>query len=162
MNTINTGAQLRAKGRDILRASHADKAQELVIAVGQRMGVGIPNHLQTMFQITMRRVILCQLAGLFLRNPTGNCQPRQSGHGLTYPQGFIPPARDQLAGLGEKLNLSDAAGRKLQIPPLQAIRPRLFRFMQALVIPDPFAHVVGVFDGCKIKVAAPDKGAHPR
>ena len=162
MNTINTGAQLRAKGRDIFRASHADKAQELVIAVGQRMGMGIPNHLQTMFQITMRRVILCQLAGLFLRNPTGICQPRQSGHGLTYPQGFIPPARDQLAGLGEKLNLSDAAGRKLQIPPFQAIRPRLFRFMQALVIPDSLAHVVGVFDGCKIEMAAPDKGAHPR
>ena len=66
----------------------------------------------------------------------------------------VAAADDELAGLGEELDLADAALAELQV-----VAGHLDRAGEALVGADAQPHVVGVLDRGEVEVAAPDEGA---
>ena len=125
------------------------------------MGLRIPDHLQPMLHFAVRAVMRNQRFGHLTRNPAGCRQRAQSTHRGRIAQSHIAPACDQLAGLGEKFDLSDAADPKFQIVALHSDRP-----MQAAMIADPQAHVMRILNRGKVEMFAPDerrqRGQKPR
>jgi hypothetical protein len=68
----------------------------------------------------------------------------------------VAAAGDELAGLGEELDLADAAGRELEVAALEGVA------VEALVLADAQPHVVRLLDGGVVEVLAPDEGDEMR
>ena len=136
--------RLAAKGRDPRDSFGGD---------GHLMGLGIAHHLQAMLNLAVGGVKLRQLARHRLRQPILCHQSLQSPQGAAVAQAWVAPACDQLTGLGEKLDLADAALTQFHI---MAFNDQ--SAVQAAMLADAQAHVMGVLDGNKIQMLAPNKG----
>ncbi len=123
------------------------------IAARQAVGLRVVQHLQAMFGFAVGAVGGGQRGRAVLRDPAGGGQTAKPGNGAAHPQRQVAPAGDQLAGLGEKLDLANAAGGQLDIAALQRQRPA-----QPAMFADAQAHVVGVLYGGKVQMPPPDKG----
>ena len=117
------------------------------------VGLLIAHHLQAMFHFTVGKIKPGQLIGHRLRHPIFGGQRLQSAQRGTVAQGGIAPSGDELAGLGEKLDLADAALAEFHVMPLDRQPP-----IQPAVFADAQAHVMGVLNGREIQMLAPDKG----
>ena len=137
-----------------VQVHHRRQPRKPLVRAGQRVGLGISHHLQAMFHRPVRHIVIGQRLCRFRWHPILFCQHRQALTGPPDPQVRIPPARNQLPRLGEKLDLPDAAAPQLHIMPRQRDRPR-----QPLMLADRKTHVMGVLDRGKVQVLAPDKGA---
>ena len=117
------------------------------------VGLLIAHHLQAMLDLAVGQVKLGQLIGHRLGHPIFGGQRLQAAQRGAVAQAGVAAPGNQLAGLGEKLDLTDTALPELHVMPLDR-QPSI----QAAVFADAQAHVMGVLDGCKIQVLAPDKG----
>ena len=117
------------------------------------MRLGVVHHLQAMFQLAVGAVMIGQFSRHLGGDPALRSQRLEAPQRGAVTQGRIAPARDQLAGLGEELDLADAALPQLDVVVLQPDGA-----MQAAVVADAQAHVMGVLDRGKVQMLAPDKG----
>ena len=120
-----------------------------------RHGVGllITHHLQAVFDLAVGKVKLGQVVSHGLGNPILCRQGLQPAQCCAVTKRWVAPPGDQLAGLGEELDLADAALAEFHVVVFDGeatVQPAMFA--------DAQAHVMGVLDGGEIKVFAPDKG----
>ena len=122
--------------------------------VWQGLGLRILHHLQAMFDLAVLGVMRGQLFGHVRGTQplSASAASPSTVRGLRR-SGSRPPG-DKLAGLGEELDLADAALPQFQVMPVQAQRTA-----KPLVRLDAQAHVMRVLNGGKIQVTAPDEGA---
>ena len=117
------------------------------------VGLLIAHHLQTMLHFTVGEIKPGQFIGHRLGHPIFGGQRLQAAQRGAVAQGGIAPSGDELAGLGEELDLADAALTEFHVMPLDRQPP-----IQPTVFADAQAHVMGVLDRCEIQMLAPDKG----
>src|SRR6516165_11197987 len=79
------------------------------------MGLRIIDHLQTVFEAAQKAVIGDQRRRCRLIDAAGRGEPAQRLAGRSDPQLWHPSAPNQLLGLGEELDLADAAAPGLDI-----------------------------------------------
>ena len=119
-----------------------------------RHAVGLPvvDHLQPMFERAVETVGCHQLGRRAAAHVPGRHQPVERLPGAAHAQGFISPAPDELLGLGQELDLADAAAPELDVVSGDG---------------DPAAAAMGVdlpldradmLDGREIEMATPDEG----
>ena len=120
------------------------------------MRLGVVDHLQTVLDLTQGAVILGQGRGDLLRDPALVGQSRQPLYRAAHPQIGVAPARNDLAGLGEELNLANAPLAQLQVMAAKGQRA-----VQPLMIANGQTHVMGVLNGREIQMFTPHKRAQP-
>ncbi len=138
---------------DRVAAAEIGEAGHAFGAGGHLLGLGVLEHLQAMLEIAQGDVVRGQgRVGVGL-DPALAGERFEGLKGARGAQGGIAAAHDELAGLGEELDLADAALAELDV-----VAGDLERSGQALVLADALAHVVGVLDGGEVEVPAPDEG----
>mmetsp|Transcript_23431 Transcript_23431/g.41164 ORF Transcript_23431/g.41164 Transcript_23431/m.41164 type:complete len:627 (-) Transcript_23431:312-2192(-) len=135
-------------------AHHRCQTLKPLVIGWQVVGLRVPHHLHAVLDRAGKAVVVRQLCRQVILDPPFLCQLLQSGHRAPHPQVGIAPPCNQLPGLGEKLDLANAAASKFHIVPGQGNRPT-----GALVRPDGKTHVVGILHSRKIKMSPPNKGA---
>ena len=139
--------------RSLIRLPHHVRNPCNAVRAGWHVvGLSVAHHLQTMLDFAVRAVMGGQFGGHIGGYPTLIRKRRQSCNGAARPKINIAPTRNQLAGLGEKLDLPNAADPQFQVVALD-----YHRAMQLAVVPYAQPHVMGVLNRCKIKMLAPDK-----
>ena len=137
--------------RAVLGEAHAARDQRLIVGlVGQRMGLGIVEVLQAMFQIAQEAVGHGEFAhGGFAQDAALG---QQVQHLQRRPdlQRLVAAAADQLEHLGDELDLADAARAELDV--VGHVAPRHF----AADLRVQLAHGV---DGAVVEVLAENEGA---
>ncbi len=123
---------------------------------GDPVGLRVVEHLQAVFERAMRHVGLRQRGFGIRLDPAPGGERCERVEGAARAQVGVAAADDQLAGLGEELDLADAAA-----PELEVVAEHLDRPAEALVRADAQPHVVRVLDRGVVEVAAPDEGAQP-
>ena len=109
---------------------------------------------EPVLELAVRDVGLSERGGSLVVDPSLVGQRGEGRQGGPLAQVLVAAADDQLPGLGEELDLADAALAELEVMAGDSNRPG-----QALVGADAAAHVLGVLDGGEVEVAAPDEGA---
>ena len=138
-------------------ALNAHKGRKLLHALAccrQQMCLLIRNHLHTVLNFSMRTVVVHQCLSHILWNPAFLRQNAQRRHSATHAKISVAPTRNQLASLGEKLNLAYTATSELHVMAHQvdpAAKP--------LVLSDTQAHIMSILNRRKVEVLAPDKRA---
>ena len=116
------------------------------------MGLLVIQHLNAVLQRAQAFVSFGQLSADIRRHMTRVAQSLKRIDRAARAQGRVPPAEDQLLGLGEELDLADAAAPQLQV------RPRRLQPLARLVDVDlPFDRL-DVEDGGIVEAAPPDEG----
>ena len=141
-----------AHHRVSVHVHHAGKPVEPCIGLGQRMGLCVLHHLQPVLDRAVRAVMAREGFCRLCRDPLPLRQPRERRDRGAQPQRRVPSPGDQLPGLGEKLDLADAAPAQLHVVARQGDRPA-----QPLMLPNGEAHVMCVLNGRKVEVASPDE-----
>ena len=128
------------------------EAGEAVLRRGQRMGLLVCDHLEAVFDLPVGAVV----GGEGLRDVVGDpALLRKAGEAVdraAHAEVGVAAAGDELAGLGEELDLADAAGGKLEVAPLERVA------VEALVLADAEPHVVRFLDRRVVEMLAPDEG----
>jgi hypothetical protein len=120
------------------------------------MGLRVVDHLQAMLDLPVMGIKLGQFARLRARDPVGARQRGQRLDRAPVAQARVAPARHQLPGLGEELDLADAARAELDVVPLQRDLP--VAPDEALVLADAAAHVHRVLHHREVEMPPPDEG----
>ena len=114
----------RQIGGEIIGIAVTEKScnvRDAVAIVGKAVGLRVVDHLQPMFEPAQKAVIGDQRRGCRGIDPAGIGQAAQRLAGRSHAQLADTAAPDQLLGLGEKLDLADAAAADLDI---MTSRPR--------------------------------------
>ena len=119
------------------------------------MRLCVVHHLQAMLHLAVRTIKPGQLRRHLCRNPAFCGQRSQPANRRPVTQRWIPPPGNQLARLGEELDLADAPDTKFQVMPLHA------NAMQPAMIANAQTHVMRILDRHKIQMLAPDKRHQP-
>jgi hypothetical protein len=119
---------------------------------GQRVGLLVGDHLEPVLDLAMGAVVGDEGGGVHLGHPAALRQAQEPLDRAAHAQGGVAAARDELARLGEELDLADAARGELEVAAFQCAA------VQALVLADAQAHVVRLLDGGIVEVFAPDEG----
>ena len=117
------------------------------------MRLSIANHLQAVLDRTVRHIVIRQCFRQLRSYPFLLRQPRQPFAGSLHPQFRIASTRNQLARLGEKLDLTNATAPQLHIMTSQSDLSA-----QPFVLANSQTHVVCILDSCKIQMPAPNEG----
>ena len=120
--------------------------------IRQTVRLGVINHLQSVLNLAVRAIMIAQLLRCILSNPAFICQSRQCGHCTTRAQSCIPTTRNQLSGLGEKLDFTDSPAPQLYMVSRQSDWP-----VQPFVAADAQPHVMRILNCGKIQMASPHK-----
>ena len=129
-------------------------AGEVVGRLGQALGLGVVEHLQPVLERAVGDVGVGERGGGGAVDPALVGERGQRGQRLALAQLRVAAADDELAGLGEELDLADAALAELEV-----VAGHPDRAGEALVGADAAAHVLGVLDRGEVEVAAPDERA---
>ena len=140
---------------EAVQACVAGKARELgqfLLVRGQRMGLLVRDHLQTVLHAPQKAVGGGKIVADVCADPVEFREQRQPGKRLPRAQGRLAASRDKLLGLHEKLDLADAAPSELEVMPGNgdAVVP-----LGGVDLP---LHRMNVGDGVKIEVFPPDIG----
>ena len=120
------------------------------------MRLAVVDHLQAMLDTAQKTVGFGQLVGGFRGDVTGGGQCLERVAGDAAPQRGIAAAEDELLGLGEELDLADAATTELHI-----VAEDLDRAAAAMGV-DLALDRMDVVDRREIEMLAPDVGRHVR
>ena len=134
---------LPAEGRDPRHPFGSDR---------QVMGLLVIHHLDAVLQLAVLGIKRGKVRGDGLRQPVFRGQGGKPAQGGTVAQGQIAPARDQLPGLGEEFDLADTALTEFHVMPLDR-----HGTVQATMLADAQAHVMGILNRREIEMFAPDK-----
>ncbi len=104
----------------------------------------------------MRDVGRTQSLGDVAVDPALAGEGGEGRQGGALPEPLVAAADDELPGLGEELDLADAA-----LPELEVVAGDGDRAGEALVGADAEPHVLGVLDRPEVEVPAPDEGPQP-
>ena len=135
-------------------AAEVGEAGHLGGALGQALGLGVLEHLQPVLELAVGGVGLSERRGGLAVDPALVGERRQRRQRLALAQPRVAAADDELAGLGEELDVADAALAELEVVAGEAEGAG-----EALVGADAAADVLGVLDGGEVEVPAPDEGA---
>ena len=150
------GAQDRQRARlerRLVREAHeAGDIGALGGILGQAMGLLVGDHLDAVLQRAQIDIGLAQIAfGLHADHVCG-CEGAQRIQRPPRPQGRIATAEDELLGLGEELDLADAAPPQLHVVPGDGDRRAALGGM------DLALDRVDVLDRREVEIFAPDEG----
>ena len=152
---LDRGQRLQHRGLERLpvrEPGERGEALELGLARRERLRLLVGHHLQPVLERAQGAVALDQVARRVQRDPAAVGQRRQRDAGPRVAQARLAPAQDELLGLGEELDLADAAAAHLQVV---AERPD---GGEAAVGVDLALDRVDVADGGVVEVLAPDEG----
>ena len=138
---------------DIAGAAEHRQAGPFARRLRQVVGLGVLHHLHAVLDLAQADIVAVQRLRILGLDPAFQRQLGQRLPGLAHAQVRVAAAGDQLAGLGEELDLADAAGREFQVAPVQP-GGRL-----PLVQPDLLPDVADFLDGGEVEMAAPDERA---
>ena len=139
-------------------AAEGGEAGEAFGALGEALGLGVLEHLQAVLDLAVGDVGLRELVGGGAVDPALGGEGGEGGEGGALAEVGVAAADDELAGLGEELDLADAAAAELDVVAGDGERAPE-RTGEALVGADAQPHVVGVLDRPEVHVLAPDEGA---
>ncbi len=138
------------------KAGEARDPIEFRAAPGQGLRLLIVDHLQPMFDDAEEAVGFDQFLGNGFGGAAGGGQGAQRRAGAANAQCRVPPAEDELLGLGEKFDLADAAAAELDV-----VAGHGDRAVAAQRV-DLALDRVNVLDRVEIEVAAPDERTQRR
>ena len=116
------------------------------------MGLGVVHHLDAVLDLAVFAVMGGKLTRDLGWDPALGGQRGQRIDRAARAQVGVASSRDQLLGLGEELDLADAAPAQLEVMARHADA------VQPLVVADAAAHLVRVLDGGEVEMPPPDKG----
>ena len=112
----------------------------------------VVDHLQAMLDPAQEAIGLDQLVAPPRRDMAGRRQRAQRRAGAAQAERGIAAAEDELLGLGEELDLADAAAAELDV-----VAQHLDRAAAAMGV-DLALDRMDVLDGREVEMLAPDKG----
>ena len=151
LHDVEMTEQILGKGRAALIAEEMRKALHRLGIVRQRMGLLVGDHLQPMLDPAQEFVGRGQFFKRLEGDPVAARQHLQRLQRRPHPQFRMPAAGDQLLGLGEELDLADAAAADLDVV---AFDRDLALAAIGLHLP---LHVVDVGKRCEVEMLAPDE-----
>ena len=138
----------------VLETHEAGNRAKPLDAGGQLVGLLVVDHLQPVLEAAQELVSFAHLLGGLFADAAGGGQRPQGFAGSACAQAAVPPAPDQLLGLGEELDLADAAPAELHVVTGDG------DFAAAAMSVDLPLDRMDIGDRCEIKVFAPDKRRH--
>ena len=140
-----------AKAARLSIAEEAGKTLDRLGVVGQRMGLLVGDHLQAMLDPAQEFVGRGQFVARLEGDPVAGGEHIQRLQRRPHPQFRMAAAGDQLLGLGEELDLADAAAADLDVV---AFDRDLALAAIGLHLP---LHVVDVGKRGEVEMLAPDE-----
>ena len=122
------------------------------IACGKRMRLLVADHLQAVLDRAQAVVTFAERPRVFLADPAGGSQRIQCRPRASRSEGGVASTVDQLMGLGEELDLADAAATQLQI--VAGLR----NAGTAVLIANAVGQPADFIDRTEIKASAPHEG----
>ena len=101
--------------RRLGEAGEGREPLEIRLALGQRLGLPVGHHLQPVLELAQHPIGRDQLRRRVRLHPAPLGQGGERGTGLRLPQAGLAAAQDELLGLGEELDLADAAAADLEV-----------------------------------------------
>ena len=97
------------------KAHEAGDMREALGGLGQRVGLLVLDHLQAVLEGAQEAIGVLQIGGRVVGDEAARAQRFQRGQGAALAQRRHAAAEDQLLGLGEELDLADAAAPELDV-----------------------------------------------
>ncbi len=144
------------EGGAIGPARERGEAPARLLRAREGLGLRVLHHLQAMLERAVGRVVAREQLGGVVLDPARPGQRLERAERGGHAQDRLAPAADELARLGEELDLADAARPQLDV----AARQRAGR-EAALLLADLSQHVVRVLDRREVEIAAPDERGEP-
>ncbi len=134
------------------KAEKAGDVRNFFRRFGHRMRLLVLDHLQPMFERPQKAIGILHVERGFFRHQLARAKCVQRRDSAALAQHRHAPAQNQLLGLGEELDLADAAASELYV--VTRDRDGAMALMRMNLALDG----VNVFDRGIVEIAAPDKG----
>ena len=133
------------------KAGEAGEGVEFRPGRGQGLGLAVVHHLQAMLDLAQEAIGGDHVVGRALGHAAGIDERVDGGAGGGLAQRRVAAAPDQLLGLGEELDLADAAAAELDVVAADG------DVAVALDGMDLALDRMDVLDGCEVQMLAPDE-----
>ena len=151
LHAIEPDQQIPGEGGPVRIAEEARELLHPFGRVGQRMGLLVGDHLEPVLDPAQEQIGIDQFVADLDRDPVVGREHVERLQRRPHPQFGMPPARDQLLGLGEELDLADAATPDLDVVALDRnLALSAKRLHLAL-------HVVDIGERREVEMLAPDE-----
>ena len=155
LHAFQLGSEAGSERRRVGKPAEAGECGELVGVLRQPLRLLVAEHLQPVLDVAQEAVGRIEVVSAHRRRSRRGALRAPAQGGSRQRAGRLAPASDQLLGLGEELDLPDAAAPDLDVV---SGHGDLAEAAHGVDLP---LHGVNVGDGGEIQVLAPMKGASP-